>query len=123
MTLEHSTYCICNGNWGICCDNPANYPVHLGGDMILWDECCCGCKGDWSVCDNNRENYTRDYNYSLSPSPYRHDDDWFTQDINPVMEEKMCDIPIRSPNLPQIRTLRIKESFLQRCVERYYDLN
>ena len=92
--------------------------------MILWDECSCGCMGNWSVCDNNKENYKRDYFLSPGPSPHRDDDDWFTQDINPVMEEHMCDIPIRSPMLPHVtQKRRIKQSYLQECVERYYNLN
>jgi len=124
MTLEHSTYCTCEGNWSLCCDNKANYPVHLGGDMILWDECSCGCMGDWSMCENNRENYKRDYCSSPSPSPHRDDCDWFTQEINPVMGEPMCDIPIRSPMLPHTTKIRkIKQSYLQECVNRYYNLN
>lgn len=123
-TPEHSSYCSCNGVWSLCCDNKANYPVHLGGDKITYEECCCGCMGDWSACENNRENYTRDYNDSHSPSPHRHDEDWFIQEINPVMEEQMCDITLRSPTLPNKTMIRkMRESYLEKCVEKYYNLN
>ena len=113
MTMEHSTFCSCDGNWSLCCDNPANYPEHL-----LCKECSCGCLGDWSVCENNKENYKRDYSFSPAPSPHRNDDDWYISHDNPL-KEQIWDIPLRGTTL--IR--KIKESYLKECVKRYYNLN
>ena len=127
--LEHNTFCDCNGNWSICCDNPANYPEHLLCDECLLDssinyndytpeECSCGCLGDWSECENNKENYKRDYTFSLAPSPHRDDDDWYISHENPLHKELMCDIPVRGSS-PR----KMKVSYLEDCILRYYSLN
>lgn len=108
---RHSIYCECNGDWNRCCDNPANYP-----------DTCCGCNGDWALCDNNREFDEHDkFDISACPSPHRHDDDWFTQEVNPV--NKYIDIPVRSPTIPYITRKRpVRESYLKECVKRYYSV-
>ena len=125
MTMEHNTFCNCNGNWSICCDNPANYPEHLLCDECLldssisytgsFDDCSCGCLGEWSECENNKENYKRDYTFSLAPSPHRDDDDWIKTEDNPLHKELMCDISIRGST-----TRKMKVSYLEDCVRRYY---
>jgi hypothetical protein len=125
MAMEHSTFCPCNGNWSICCDNPANYPEYLCDECLLDssasytdyipEECSCGCLGDWSECENNRENYKRDYTFSPAPSPHRDDDDWIKTEDNPLHKELMCDISIRG-STPR----KMKISFLEDCVRRYY---
>ena len=122
---EHSTFCPCNGNWSICCDNPANYPEYLCDECLLDssasytdytpEECSCGCLGDWSECENNKENYKRDYTFSPAPSPHRDDDDWIKTEDNPLHKELMCDISIRG-STPR----KMKVNFLEDCVRRYY---
>jgi|OM-RGC.v1.020321562 hypothetical protein len=126
---EHSTFCSCDGNWSLCCDNPANYPESLLCDECssdnsfnyteyTTDKCSCGCLGDWSACENNKENYNRDYTFSPDPSPHRDDNDWYISHDNPL-KEPMCDIPLKGTT----RTRKIKESYLEECVMRYYNLN
>jgi len=117
MDMEHSTFCPCNGNWRICCDNPANYPEYLCDECVLDytpEVCSCGCLGDWSECENNKENYKRDYTFSPAPSPHRNDDDWIKTEDNPLHKELMFTIPIRGS------TKKMKVSFLEDCVRRYY---
>jgi hypothetical protein len=134
MAMEHSTFCYCNGNWNLCCDNPANYPEHLLCDECYLDdsinyieytsdECSCGCLGDWSECENNKENYERDYTFSPVPSPQRDDNDWIITDKNPLLEEPMCDIPLRGSTLSNTKNIKMKVSYLQECVKRYYNQN
>lgn len=124
MAMEHNTFCSCNGNLSICCDNPANYQEYLLCDdfqdssLNICEECSCGCLGDWYVCENNKENYRRDYSFSSAPSPHRDDDDWFISHENPL-KEPMCDIALRGTT----GTTKIKESYLLECVQRYYNLN
>mgnify|MGYP001226235036 CR=1 FL=1 len=125
--LEHSSFCSCNGNWSLCCDNPANYPEYLicdecSSDNSLdyteytTDKCSCGCLGDWSICENNKENYKRDYTFSPDPSPHRDDNDWYISHDNPL-KEPMCEIHLRGTT----KTRKMKESYLQECVIRYYN--
>lgn len=125
MTMEHSTFCPCDGNWNICCDNPDNYPEHLickecslDDTEYTYEECSCGCLGDWSICENNKENYSRDYNFSTSPpSPHRDDNDWVKSENNPLHQELWCDIPLKGST----KIKKMKVSYLLECVYKYYN--
>ena len=140
MAMEHNTFCSCNGIWSICCDNPANYPEYLLCDdfqdssLNIGEECSCGCIGDWSdsfilhdnpLCDIPEYLLCDDFQDSLlnigeecSCGCIGDWSDSFILHDNPL-KEPMCDILIRGTT----RTRKIKESYLQECVRRYYNLN
>lgn len=101
--LEHNTICDCNGNWSICCENSTKYP-----ELLLCDECLL----DSSI------NYKRDYTLSPAPSPHRDDNDWYISHDNPLYQELMCDISLRGSS-PR----KMKVSYLEDCLQRYYNLN
>ena len=96
--MEHNTFCSCNGIWSICCDNPANYPEYL-------------------LCDDFQDS-SLNIGEECSGGCIGDWSDSFILHDNPL-KEPMCDILIRGTT----RTRKIKESYLQECVRRYYNLN
>jgi hypothetical protein len=67
----HSDYCLCNGDWSICGDNPENYPEYLKGHMETIGPFC---DSDEDTDHNMERILTK---LSPPPSPHRDNIDWF----------------------------------------------
>jgi hypothetical protein len=89
---------------------------HLFPHIQTNNECKCGCKGWWDRCIDNKGN--RDY-FKLSPppSPHRTDDDWFTQEDNPVSSPTPA--LSTTPNIPFTSHI-VSADYISRCVDRYF---
>tara|TARA_Y100000816_G_scaffold284964_1_gene263990 strand:+ start:229 stop:525 length:297 start_codon:yes stop_codon:yes gene_type:complete len=85
-------------------------------DFNLDFECSCGCKGWWDDCVKNKSN--RD-NFVLSapPSPHRTNDDWFTQENNPIyIGPSTINIKTTVPSTSH----RMSAKYISYCVDKYF---
>ena len=89
-------------------------------------DCSCGCKGWWEDCEKNRSNRDK-FVLSPPPSPHRTNDDWFTQENNPVYIGSST-INIK-PNIPSTSHLnsnspstshRMSAKYISYCVDKYF---
>ena len=120
LSQSHSDYCPCNKNWEICCDNPANYSQESEGS-----DCDSDIRNSerWPFSINNVGEWERDRSISPQPSPGRDEDDWFTQEKNPTLQEPERSVPMYAPALPEDTLLYNEEEMsdeilVQRKAER-----
>ena len=85
-------------------------------DFSLDADCSCGCKGWWEDCEKNRSNRDK-FVLSPPPSPHRTNDDWFTQENNPVYIGSST-INIK-PNIPPT-SHRVSAKYISYCVDKYF---
>ena len=81
-------------------------------------DCSCGCEGWWDDCEKNKSNRDK-FVLSPPPSPHRTNDDWFTQEYNPLYTDTLKELVI--PNIPTTRRHIISTKFLSRCVDKYFN--
>jgi hypothetical protein len=85
-------------------------------DFSLDFDCSCGCKGWWDDCEKNKSNREK-FVLSPPPSPHRTNDDWFTQEYNPIyISSSTINI---NHNIPYT-SHRMSSKYISYCVDKYF---